>query len=177
VDEAAVPCFHKPRLIPFALREKVEQQLQKQVDEGELIPVDRSDWAIPIVVVNKKDEEIRICGDFKVSINPVIKSQVYPLPTPEKMFSALANGEESYTKLDLARAYKQMKVQKLSQPLLTINTHRGLYQYMRLPFGIQIAPLWQKAVAQVLSSLSGVVCYINDILVTGHTREKHAANL
>ena len=55
------------------------------------------------MVVRKKDGGIRICGDFKVSINRVIKAQVYPLPTPEEMFSALANGE-SYTKLDLARA-------------------------------------------------------------------------
>jgi len=71
-----------------------------------------------------------------------------------------------------------MKVQKLSQPLLTINAHRGLYQYTRLPFGIKTAPsLWQKAMVQVLSGLSGVVCYIADILVTGHTREEHAANL
>ena len=82
----------------------------------------------PIVVVHKKDSGIRICGDFKVSINPYIKQQVYPLPTPEEMFSTLVNGE-SYTKLGLARAYKQMKVQKEYQPLLTINMHRGLYQY------------------------------------------------
>ena len=83
--------------------------------EGELVPVDRSDWATPIVVVHKKDGGIRICGDFKVSINPVLQSQTYPLPTPEEMFSALANGE-SYTKLDLARAYKQMKVKEECQP-------------------------------------------------------------
>ena len=169
--------FHKPRPISFALKEKVEQHLQKQVDEGELIPVDRSDWATPIVVVRKKDGGIRICGDFKVSINPFIKQQVYPLPTLEEMFSTLANGE-SYTKLDLARAYKQMKVQKEYQPLLMINTHRGLYQYTRLPFGITTAPsLWQKAMAQVLHGFSGVVCYIDDILVTGRTREEHLGNL
>ena len=177
VKESAVPRFHKARPLPFALREKVEQQLQKQVNEGELIPVDKSDWATPIVVVRKKDGGIRICGDFKVLINPVIKAQVYPLPTPEEMFSALANGK-SYTKLDLARAYKQMKVQKEWQPLLTINTQQGLYQYARLPCGIMTAPsLWQKAMAQVLNSLSGVACYIDDILITGCTREEHVKNL
>ena len=86
----------------------MERQLQ-QVQEGELVPVERSDWATLIVVVHKKDGGIRFCGDFKVSINPVLQSHTYPLPTLEKMFSALANGE-SYTKLDLAREYKQMKV-------------------------------------------------------------------
>ena len=93
------------------------------------------------------------------------------------MFSTLANGE-LYTKLDLARAYKQMEVKKECQSLLTINTHCGLFKYTRLPFGITTAPsLWQRAMAQVLSGLSGVVYYIDNILVTGRTREEHATNL
>ena len=127
VDEAAPPRFCKPRPVPFALKEKVEQQLDKQVEAGELIPVDKSEWAAPVVVVYKKDGGIRICGDFKVSINPFLHPQTYPLPTPEEMFSTLANGE-SYTKLDLARAYKQMEVKKECESLLTINTHRGLFK-------------------------------------------------
>lgn len=93
------------------------------------------------------------------------------------MFSALAS-DESYTKIDLARAYKQMKVQKECQPLLTINMHQGLYQYTRLPFGIMTAPsFWQKVRAQVLNGLSGVACYNDNILVTGCTREEHIKNL
>ena len=89
----------------------------------------------------------------------------------------LANGE-SYTKLDLARAYKQMAVKKECQHLLTINTHMGLFQYTRLPFGISTAPsLWQKSNAQVLQRLLGVVCYIDGILVTGHTRTEHKKHL
>ena len=103
----------------------MEAALQVQVDEGELVAVEQSEWAAPIVVVNKRDGRIRICGDFKVSVNP---PQVYPLPTPEEMFSTLANGE-SFSKLDLARAYKQMRVTDSSRPLLTINTHIGLFQY------------------------------------------------
>ena len=93
------------------------------------------------------------------------------------MFSDLANGE-SYTKLDLTRAYKQMKVKPECQPLLTINTHRGLYRYTRLPFGITTAPsLWQRAMAQVLSGIPNVAYYIDDILITGCTRAEHIENL
>ena len=100
-----------------------------------------------------------------------------PLPTPEEMFSALVNGE-SYTKLDLARAYKQMKVKEECQPVLTINTHRGLYRYTCLPFGITTAPsLWQRAMAQVLSGIPNVAYYSDDILITGRTRAEHIENL
>ena len=71
-----------------------------------------------------------------------------------------------------------MKVTESSQPLLTINTHMGLFQYTRLPFGISTAPaIWQKAMSQVLQGIPGVVYFIDDILVTGHTRQEHEANL
>ena len=115
VEESAVPRFNKCRPVPFALKDKVEEALQSQVAEGQLVLVERIEWAAPMVVVHKKNSGIRICGDFKVSINPVICSQVYPLLTSEEMFSMLANGE-SFTKLDLARAYKQMAVKEECQP-------------------------------------------------------------
>jgi len=71
-----------------------------------------------------------------------------------------------------------MRVSAESQPLLTINTHLGLFQYTRLPFGISTAPAsWQKAMAQVLQGIPGVVYFIDDILVTGTTRVEHEANL
>ena len=93
--------------IPWALFQEKLAGACELVDQGELRPVDKAEWATPIVVVPKSDGGIRICGDFKVTINPVICPQTFPLPTPEEMFSALANGE-SFTKLDLSRAYKQM---------------------------------------------------------------------
>ena len=111
----------------------------------------------------KSDGGILICGDFKVTINPVICPQVFPLPMPAVKFSALPNGE-SFTKLDLSRAYKQMKVKKECQSLLTIDTHLGLFSYSRLLFGISTAlALWQKAMTQVLQGIPGVVYFIDDI--------------
>ena len=64
VDKAAPSQFHKPRPVPFALKEKVEQQLDKQVEDGKLIPVDKSEWAA-LTVVHKKDGGIRVCGACK----------------------------------------------------------------------------------------------------------------
>ena len=172
----ARPKFCKSRSVPFALRDQVEATLRAQVDEGELEPVEHSEWA-PIVVVTKKDGGIRICADFKMTINPYLHMKTFPLPTPDEVFSTLSNGE-SFTKLDLARAYKQMRVAKGSQGYLTINTPLGLFKYLRLPFGIASAPaIWQRAMATVLQGCPGVVYYLDDILVTGVTREEHVQNL
>ena len=59
--------------------------------------------------------------------------QTFPLPTPDEIFSVIANGE-SFSKIDLARAYKQMRVAKGSQSYLIINTPLGLYSSLRLPW-------------------------------------------
>ena len=74
------------------MRPKIETELQRQVDLGILEKVDISEWAAPIVPVMKPSGEIRLCGDYKVSINPYLKINQYPLPHPELLFAAL-NGE------------------------------------------------------------------------------------
>ena len=51
----ATPKFHRPRAVPFAIKVKLEETLKAQVEEGELIPVEQSEWAAPIVVAHKRD--------------------------------------------------------------------------------------------------------------------------
>ena len=71
-----------------------------------------------------------------------------------------------------------MRVAESSQPLLMINTHMGLFQYSKLPLGISTVPsLWQRVMAQALQGISGVAFFIDEILVTGRTREEHEATL
>ena len=69
VDPNATPRFHKARSVPYALREKVEEeleQLERLVREGTLEPIQVVDWAAPIVPVLKGDKSsVRICGDFR----------------------------------------------------------------------------------------------------------------
>ena len=93
----------------FALQEQVEQSIHQQVEDGELEPVERSDWTAPIVIVRRKDGGVRICAEFKMMINPHLCSKTFLLPTPDEVFSTLA-WVGSFSTLDLARAYKQMEV-------------------------------------------------------------------
>ncbi|XP_026065967.1 uncharacterized protein K02A2.6-like [Carassius auratus] len=146
---------------------------------GILTRVEWSEWATPIVPVIKKGKagDVRICGDFKVTINPALHAVQYPLPRIEDIFASLSGGEH-FSKIDLAQAYLQMEMDEKSKKFLTINTHKGLYQYNRLVFGIASAPaLWQRAMDQVLQGIPGTQCYLDDIIVTGKDDSDHLQNL
>lgn len=88
-----------------------------------------------IVVVPKPNNEVRFCGDFKVTINPCLRTHYYPLPNPEKILTQISDAKK-YSRLDLSTVYSQLKVNKSSQMLLTINTHKGL---KRLAYSITSA--------------------------------------
>ena len=104
VREGASPIYFKSRPVPYALTEAVEVELNKLEEHGVIIKVDRSDWASPIVVVPKADGSVRICGDYKVTINQVVDDEQYPLPTAQDLYSTLA-GSKVFSKLDLTHAY------------------------------------------------------------------------
>ena len=61
-----------------------------------------SDWGAPIVAVPKPNGTVRICGDHKVTINPVLQLDQYPVLKAEDLFVSLAGGQK-FTKLDLSR--------------------------------------------------------------------------
>ena len=167
----ARPTFRRPRSVPYATKQAVEDEL----DRLEKVPF--SEWAAPIVVVPKKDGKIRMCGDYKTTINPVMEVDQYPLPKPEDLFATLAGGKK-FSTLDLSQAYLQLLLDEESSKLVTVNTHRGLYQYLRLPFGMASAPvLFQKTMDTVLQGIPNVICYIDDILVTGANDDEHLRNL
>ena len=100
------------------------------------------EWASPIVCVRKACGAIRICGDFKTTLNPCIYMYVdpHPLPRFEDLMSKIT-GSKHFTKIDLTEAYLQMEVDEQSRKYFVIATHIGYFQYKRLPFGVNIQRL------------------------------------
>ena len=171
------PKFLKPRSVPYALIPAIEKDLERLENAGIIRQVTYSDWASPIVPVPKADGTVRICGDYKVTINQDLKLDHYPMPKAEDIFSTL-NGGEKFTKLDLSQAYLQLPLDEESQKLTTISTHKGLFQYTRLPYGIASAPaIFQMTMDKILQGLNGVSCYLDDILVTGRDDTEYLTNL
>ena len=89
VMTGAIPRFCKPRSVPYALRDAVEAQLNKMEADGVITPVNFSEWAAPTVNFPKVDQTGRICGDYKVSINPWLEVDQYPIPKPQDLFTKL----------------------------------------------------------------------------------------
>lgn len=177
VDPSVSPKFYKARTIPFALKERVETELQKLEASGIISPVDQSDWAAPIVPVMKQNGHVRICGNYRVTVNQAIKVDSYSLPRVEDLFSALAGGKY-FTKLDMSQAYLQLQLDDASKQYVTVNTHRGLFRYNRLPFGVSAAPaIFQRCMENLLRGCQGVSVYLDDLLVTGSTTDEHLERL
>ena len=136
VDPSAQPRLCKPRTVPYALKGKVKQELEQLESTGIISPVQFADWAALIIPVVKTDGTIRVCGDYKVTVKQAAKVDTSPLPRIEDLLASLGRGK-LFTKLDLAHAYQQIPLNEESK---RYNTHKGLIQYNRLPFGVASAP-------------------------------------
>ena len=177
IKEDAVPKFCRARAAPYALRQSIEEDLKRLGRIDAIEKISYSDWATPVVPVPKSDGSVRLCGDFKVTVNPVLNVDQHPIPKPEDLLTVLAGGQR-FSKLDLSHAYQQMLLHSDDRKYTTINTHLGLYQYKRLPFGIASAPaIFQQAMEKILQGIPKAVCYLDDVLVTGRDDQEHMETL
>ena len=110
-------------------------------------------------------------------VNQVSKLDNYPIPKTEDLLATLGGGQK-FMKLDMSQAYQQLQIDEESRKFTTINTHKGLYQYNRLPFGISSAPgIFQRAMENLLQGIPHVIVRIDDILVSGKDDTDHLKNL
>ena len=152
------------------MRTLIDSELNRLEAEGVLKQIQFADWAAPIVPILKSDKKsVRICGDFKQTVNRAAKVDAYPIPKIEDLFAKLAGGK-LFSKLDLSQAYQQIELEEESKAYVVINTQRGLFQYQRLPYGIASAPgIFQRIMEGLLRDVPGVVVYQDDILITGRS--------
>ena len=99
------------------MKERIEGELNRLTNSGVISQVQTSEWATPTVPVKKPNGSVRLCGDYKATINPYLNVNQYPLPGPEELFSVLNNGQH-FTKLDLSEAYLQVELDEESQKYL-----------------------------------------------------------
>ncbi|XP_058827473.1 uncharacterized protein K02A2.6-like [Topomyia yanbarensis] len=171
------PVYIKARPVAFAVRDAVGEEIDKFVEAGIWEKVDQSDWATPIVPVCKAGGKVRLCGDYKITVNPSLLIDDHPLPTVEELFVSVAGGER-FSKIDLSQAYLQLEVREEDRALLTLSTHKGLFRPTRLMYGVASAPaIFQRLMEQILLGIPGVTVFIDDIRVTGPDDRSHLQRL
>ena len=139
VDSTVVPKFYKARAFPYTMREKVDKELDRLQEDGIISRATNSSWVAAVVPVLKPNDTVHLCGDYKVTVNKVARLKTYPILTLDDLFSELSSGS-MFLKLDMSQVYGQLCLDRESKKYTVINTHRGLFKYNRLSFGIFSTP-------------------------------------
>ena len=177
IQKDAIPKFCKARHPPYALRSAIEEELERLQRADIIENVQFADWATPIVPVLKKDKSVRICGDYKTTVNRVIHQDQYPIPLIDELAHKLAGGVK-FSKLDFSNAYTQLSLDAESRKLTTINTHKGLFRYKRLCFGFSSCPsIFQRVMEGIFLQIPNCVIYFDDLYITGSDDTSHLETL
>ena len=171
------PIKQQPYRSPVIYREKISQMIDKMRADG-IIQPSHSPWASPTVIVPKKDGSLRFCVDYR-RLNAVTRKDVYPLPRIEDILASLGEAKR-FTSLDLASGYWQIELDESAREKSAFTTHRGLYEFTRMPFGLCNAPAtFQRVMQQVLAGVEwdSVFSFIDDLLVASKTFSEHLNHL
>ena len=178
VDESVKSVVQHVRRVPFGLRNKVEKKLDELLDLDiiEEVPEGTSVWVSPLVVVPKSDGDVRVCVDMRRANEAIIRER-HPIPTVEELLYDL-NGSAVFSKIDLKWGFHQILLSKESRHVTTFLTHRGLYRYKRLLFGVTSAPeKYQQVIKDALRGCAGVANIADDIIIHGKDIEEHDRRL
>ncbi|XP_054832322.1 uncharacterized protein K02A2.6-like, partial [Eublepharis macularius] len=153
LNPAVAPICLKPRRVPFALKPKIDEELDWLIEQGILEPVSHTKWETPIVTPLKPNGEVRICADYKCTINKALQQQAYPVLVVSHLLAATAEAQ-------------------------TIVTHWGAFKVKRLQFGVNVAPGIFKGIMEgLLRRIPGIIPYFDDVLIAGESEGALAERL
>lgn len=171
------PVTYRPYRLPFSERAKVREMVGNLLDNG-IIQESQSAYASPIVLVRKKNNEYRMCVDYRALNRKTVKDS-YPMPVIDDQLDRLS-GKSYFTSLDLASGYHQIPVAEESRHLTAFVTPDGHYEYLRMPFGLVNAPaVFQSMINKALGAdrFELAIPYLDDLLSTGSTFQEAFSKL
>lgn len=166
-----------PRRLSPKQKEIVDTELKKMLEQN-IIEPSNSPWSAPVVLVTKSDGSTRFCIDFR-KLNSITKKDAYPLNRIDDALEALS-GAQWFSTLDLASGYWQCPLKESDKSKTAFTTHRGLYHFNVMPFGLCNAPAtFSRLMNLVLGGLNWTrcLCYLDDVIVFGSTFEIALRNL
>jgi len=162
------------RLDPAKLRDA--RQEFAAMEKAGIIRRSDSSWASPLHMVRKTDGTWRPCGDYR-RLNNVTKADRYPVPNIQD-FTARLHGCTVFSKLDLRKGYYQVPVRPEDVAKTAVITPFGLWEFLRMPFGLKNAgQSFQRLMDRLLSGLDFIFVYLDDILIASCDEETHLSHL
>jgi len=174
------PGFRPRSMHPYRIPDKLKSEVDRQIDEllrdGKIRP-SKSPFAHPILCVAKPNGDIRVCTDMRY-VNSGTVNDAYPMPRPEDMLMKVASAK-FLTTLDCASGYWQIPVREEDIPKTAFITHRGLYEWLVVPFGLKTAGnTFQRVMDIILAPhIDCAGAYIDDTIVHSGTWKQHLCDL
>lgn len=160
-----VPFYYRPYRMSIKEQEIVRDIISDLINK-DIIEPSESPYASPVILVQKKNGDYRMCVDYR-QLNRLTKKDRYPLPLIQDQLDRLST-DKWFTKLDLAVGYHQIEMHPDSRKYTAFVTPFGQFQYKRMPFGLANAPaIFQRAMNSMLGQyrFQFAAVYIDDILI------------
>ena len=175
MDEA--PVRQRYRRLPPSQFSLVKAHIQDLLHRG-IVRVSCSPYSSPIVVVQKKCGDIRLCVDYR-QLNAKTRKDAYPLPRIEESLDALT-GAKWFSTLDLASGYNQVPMAEKDKEKTAFCTPFGLFEFNRMPFGLCNAPgTFQRLMERIFGdqSFQSLLLYLDDIVIFSTSFNQHLQRL
>ena len=156
----------------------IKKEIQKLLNAKIIIPVRYSKWIENLVIVRKKNGEIRLCIDFR-NLNKCSKKDNYPLPKMEHLLQRVS-GASVMSFLDGFSSYNQVSVHPDDLEKTAFTTPWGTFMYAKMPFGLMNAgATFQRAMDIAFVGLKDkfVLIYLDDLTIYSNSHEEHLQHL